>query len=149
MPDKISYDSPLLVASDHAGFDLKQELKNHTKQIVWKDLGCFNKEKTDYPDWADKLCRNLQNNMKGVLICGTGQGMAMKANRYSHVRAALCWNQDIAKLARSHNKANVLCLSGRFLNIDQALSILNVFLTTEFTAQEAYQRRVEKLDSSL
>ena len=147
MPQNTPYSLPLLVASDHAGFELKQELKNRSKKILWwRDLGCFNKERTDYPDWADKLCKNLQNNMKGLLICGTGQGMAMKANRYSHVRAALCWNQEVAKLARSHNQANVLCLPSRFLNSDQALSILNVFLTTPFTNQEAYQRRIKKLN---
>ena len=146
--NKVPYHSALLIASDHAGFDLKQALKEHNKQLPWKDLGCFNKERTDYPDWADKLCKNLKNNMKGVLICGTGQGMAMKANRYLHVRASLCWNPEIAKLARSHNQANILCLPGRFVNINQARSILHVFLTTEFDEQTVYQRRIQKLKPS-
>ena len=144
--NQTSYDRPLLIASDHAGFDLKQELKKESQQILWEDLGCFSKERTDYPDWAEKICKNLKDNSKAVLICGTGQGMAIKANRYPHVRAALCWNQEIAKLARSHNNANILCLPGRFLNINQALSILNVFLTTSFEDQEAYKRRLKKLN---
>ena len=142
---QISYDRPLLIACDHAGFDLKQELKQNSRQVLWEDLGCFNKERTDYPDWVEKVCKKLQSNNMAVLACGTGQGMAIKANRYSHIRAALCWNEEIAKLARSHNDANVLCLPGRFLNVNQALCILNMFLTTPFDSQEAYKRRVQKL----
>ena len=139
------YSLPLLIASDHAGFDLKQQLKIKKKQILWRDLGCFSEKRTDYPDWADKLCKNLQNNMKGLLICGTGQGMAIKANRYPHIRATLCWTPEITRLAVSHNQANVLCLPGRFLNIEQALLILDVFLTTKFNSQSVYERRIKKL----
>ena len=140
-----SYCLPLLTASDHAGFKLKQQLKLKKKQILWRDLGCFSEQRTDYPDWADKLCKNLQNNMKGLLICGTGQGMAIKANRYPHIRAALCWNPEIARFAINHNQANVLCLPGRFLNIEKALLILDVFLTAEFNKESVYQRRIKKL----
>ena len=147
MTDKALYSLPLLLASDHAGFDLKQELKKQSKPFLWKDLGCFSKKRTDYPDWADKLCKSLQGDMRAVLICGTGQGMAMRANRHPHVRAALCWNQEIAQLARKHNKANVLCLPGRFLNVNQALSIVKVFMESSFDNQTAYQRRVKKLSS--
>ena len=140
-----SYALPLLIASDHAGLALKSELKNLRKELHWKDLGCFGSERTDYPDWADKLCQSLQDNMFGVLICGTGQGMCIKANRYPKIRAALCWDEKIAELSRAHNKANVLCLAGRFLNPSQALKILDVFLKTDFEDQEAYRRRVKKL----
>lgn len=140
-----SYSLPLLVASDHAGWALKNELKDLRKDLNWKDLGCFNTERTDYPDWADKLCQSLKENMFGVLICGTGQGMCMQANRYPQIRAALCWDEKITELSRAHNKANVLCLSGRFLNSSQALKILDVFLKTNFDEQTAYKRRVEKL----
>ena len=114
-----SYSLPLLIASDHAGLTLKNELKKHRKNLNWKDMGCFSRERTDYTDWADKLCRVLQDDMFGVLICGTGQGMCIKANRYPKIRAALCWDENIARLSRSHNKSNVLCLSGRFLNTPQ------------------------------
>lgn len=154
---------PLLIASDHAGFDLKTKLIEET-QFLWKDLGCFSKERTDYPDWADKLCsklyetlqkneklkaseKNLKSEPLGVLICGTGQGMAMRANRWKHIRAGLCWNEEIAFLARSHNQANVLCLPGKFMNKNQAQGILNKFLTTEFNPETAYKRRVEKLEN--
>lgn len=165
---------PLLIASDHAGFDLKKKLLEE-KQFFWKDLGCFSPERTDYPDWADKLCQNLKLNLahsdspagdssltgskpskkiysepiysepKGVLICGSGQGMAIRANRYQHIRASLCWNEEIAFLAGSHNQANVLCLPGKFMDKNQALGILNVFLKTKLKTDPAYKRRVKKL----
>lgn len=143
------YSFPLLIASDHAGLNLKNELKKSRTDLDWQDLGCFSLERTDYPDWAKQLCQSLQDNMFGVLICGTGQGMCIQANRYLTVRAALCWDEELARLARSHNKANVLCLPGRFLTPSQALKILNVFLTTKFDDQEAYKRRVKKLSSKV
>ena len=139
------YSLPLLTASDHAGLTLKNKLKTYRKNLNWKDLGCLSSERTDYPDWADQLCQSLQNNMFGVLICGTGQGMCIKANRYPKIRAALCLNEEMARLSRAHNKANVLCLAGRLLKLSQALKILDVFLKTEFDDQDTYQRRVKKL----
>ena len=139
------YSFPLLVASDHAGLSLKNDLKTLRKDLNWRDLGCFSPQRTDYTDWADKLCLALQKDMFGVLLCGTGQGMCIKANRYTKVRAALCWNEQIARLSRTHNDANVLCLSGRFLNSEQALKILDVFLKTDFDNQDTYLKRVKKL----
>ena len=140
-----SYSLPLLIASDHAGLVLKNKLKFLRKNINWRDMGCFSSNRTDYTDWADKLCLALQDNMLGVLICGTGQGMCIKANRWPKIRAALCWSEDIARLSRSHNKANVLCLAGRFLKAPHALKILDVFLATKFDSQLVYQKRVDKL----
>lgn len=144
---------PLLIASDHAGFELKTKLIEKT-QFLWEDLGCFSKERTDYPDWADKLCSQLIKNLKtmpeplGVLICGTGQGMAIRANRWNPIRASLCWNEDLAFLARNHNQANVLCLPAKFLDKNQAFQILNVFLTTKFNTESVYKRRLKKLSSA-
>jgi len=138
---------PILIASDHAGFELKAKLLKE-KLFLWKDLGCFNKERTDYPDWADKLCNKIQNSELdsfGLLICGTGQGMAIRANRWKSIRASLCWNEDIAFLARSHNQSNVLCLPAHFLNLSQALSILETFIKTDLNPEPAYKRRIKKL----
>ena len=145
MTDSFVYSLPLLIASDHAGFELKQQLISYKKKLFWKDLGCFSADRTDYPDWADKLCQSLQKNMLGVLVCGTGQGMAIKANRWKHIRASLCWDKNIAFLARSHNQANVLCLPARFLQLDQAVGILEVFLQTGFKNTKDYRRRIQKL----
>ena len=144
MSEKISYSLPLFIASDHAGFALKQQLKIQAK-LNWKDLGCFNSRRTDYTDWADKLCKKMQNNMFGVLICGTGQGMCMRANRYPQIRAALCGDKNMAQFSRKHNKANVLCLAGRFLSFSQALKILLTFLTTDFENNQTYEKRIKKL----
>ena len=176
-PDIKSF--PLFIASDHAGFELKTQLLEE-KQFLWKDLGCFSKDRTDYPDWADKLCKSLKKpdnlqshaihskkenpNSKsdfdssdcnpkegflsesfGVLICGTGQGMAIRANRWKHIRASLCWNEEIAFLARSHNQANVLCLPGKFIDKNQAVKILDTFLKTSFHIETSYKRRIKKL----
>ena len=143
---------PLLIASDHAGFDLKSKFLEE-KQFLWKDLGCFSKERTDYPDWADKLCEqlhpestsHLSKEAFGVLICGTGQGMAIRANRWKHIRASLCWNEELAFLARNHNQANVLCLPGKFIDKNQALGILKVFLNAKISTEVAHIRRVKKL----
>ena len=150
---------PLLIASDHAGFQLKEKLLED-KSLPWQDLGCFHKERTDYPDWADKLCRQMTENINkakslksvseplGVLICGTGQGMVIRANRWASLRASLCWNQEIAFLARNHNQANVLCLPANFINKDQALNILQTFLETKFNPEVSYKRRVEKTNQN-
>ncbi len=141
----LPYSLPLLIASDHAGWPLKQELKKYRRGLQWKDLGCHSKKRTDYPDYAQRLCQALQKNMIGVLICGSGQGMCIQANRYPHIRAALCWDENTAKLSKAHNKANVLCLPGRILPPSTALKILDCFLKTDFDSQEDYKRRVKKL----
>ncbi len=139
------YSLPLLIASDHAGFPLKKLLKAYRPRINWKDVGPFTKDRTDYPDWAEKLGSQMQEDLFGVLICGTGQGMCMKSNKMPNIRAALCWNKEIAKLSRAHNNANVLCLPGRFLSLEKSLNILDTFLETKFDDNPVYQRRVKKI----
>ena len=142
----MTYSLPLLVASDHAGFHLKNFLIKNFPDQNWKDLGPDNPDRTDYPLWAEKLCRHIQPQLFGVLICGSGQGMAMKANRYPHIRAAICLNQTTAHLARFHNNANVLCLAGRLIPPEKAMEILQVFLSTDFNKTDpAHKRRVKQL----
>jgi len=141
----VIYTLPLLVACDHAGFELKQLLKTHRPRILWRDIGPFNKDQTDYPHWAKKLCSHIQGEAFGVLICGTGQGMCMTANKHPHIRASLCWNVKIAQLARSHNNSNVLCLGGRVLSLKDALEILDTFLKTPFANNSVYQTRVQNI----
>jgi len=127
------------IASDHAGFELKQKIvsflhKNWSGLIV-HDMGPMTEDRVDYPDYADLVAEKVQNEPKdniGILICGSGQGMCMRANRYSQVRAALVYNEEIARLSRQHNDANVLCLGGRVLEHDFALSLVKIFLETEF-----------------
>ncbi len=139
----------LPIAADHAGFDLKQYFLENFKSDTWvlKDLGTTSKESTDYPDYADRVVMEMKTNDLpfGILICGSGQGMAMRANRYRGIRAALCWTEEIAKIAREHNDANVLSLPSRQIEPETALKILNTFLSTPFEGGR-HQRRVDKIN---
>jgi ribose 5-phosphate isomerase B len=138
----------IFIAADHAGLELKRHLVARLPHLPFRDLGTHSTESVDYPDFATKLCLNLKENLKdscGVLICGSGQGMAIRANRFPFIRAALCWTEDVAKLAREHNDANVLCLGGRLVTFPTAEEILDAFLKTPFTGGR-HQGRVDKLN---
>lgn len=137
----------IYVASDHAGLELKRHLIGRFPFLPWKDLGTMNGDSVDYPDYAAKLCKELEPHLKdsiGVLICGSGQGMAIRANRFPFIRAALCMSEEMAKLARQHNDANVLCLGGRLTVFPIAERILDVFVKTPFEGGR-HQGRVDKL----
>lgn len=137
----------IYIASDHAGFELKEYLINSFKKnnIEIIDLGCNSaKDSVDYPDYANKLCEKITENNFGILICGTGVGISISANRHKKIRAALCYNKTIAKLARSHNDANVICLGARILKKKYALAICKTFFTQKFDGQR-HVARVEKL----
>lgn len=140
----------VLVASDHAGFELKQKLIQSLTDMNWKDLGPATTASVDYPDFADLVGSfiNQNPNEKAVLICGSGQGMCMRANKYPNVRAALVYNSDIAQLSREHNDANVLCLGSRFMSQEEATKIIKVFFNTPF-AGGRHQLRVDKIKSPL
>lgn len=137
----------LYVASDHAGFELKELLKIAAPDLPWRDLGPIDASSVDYPDFANKVAEKLRGgdaNALGVLICGSGQGMAIRANKYGHIRAALCVTEEMAELARAHNNANVLCLGARLVPKDLAAKILAKFLKTNFEGGR-HERRVAKL----
>jgi ribose 5-phosphate isomerase B len=139
----------IFVASDHAGFVLKKFLilKSMKLGLEIFDLGCFSAEKTaDYPDYAKKLCKKItkKNCFRGILICGSGIGISIAANRFKHIRAALCHNIKLAKLARAHNDANVLCLGARIIKQQSALSITKAFFSTEFEGAR-HAARIRKL----
>ena len=137
--------------TDHGGFALKTQLINALKQdglIEIIDLGCFTNDSVDYPDYAAKVCQALQNQEVnfGVLVCTTGIGMSIAANKYFGIRAALCLNEDSASFSRKHNDANVLVLSGKYTNFNSAYKILNVFLQTQFTEEMRHCNRILKLE---
>lgn len=138
--------SKLYIASDHAGFALKEKLKDYFMNLEWVDLGPKSDDRVDYPDYASKLALAIKEDpeAKGVLVCGSGQGMAMKANKFKHIRAALCYNTEITELSRKHNDANVLCLGERLLSPDEAFDILKVFLNTSFEGGR-HAERVTKI----
>ena len=138
----------LFFASDHAAVELKTSLYSyaHAKKIEVKDFGPSHTHCVDYPDYANKLCEAMINNpcAKGILICGSGIGMSIAANRYRHIRAALVHDVRIAKLARLHNNANVLCFGSRVIDDAIAKDMLDIFLETDFEGGR-HQRRVDKL----
>ena len=143
----------IAVGCDHAGFEgppyFKQAIVEHLIGLghAVVDCGTFGPESVDYPDFADKVCEALLKGEaeKGVLLCGTGIGISIAANRHRGVRAAVCANEDMARLAREHNDANVLCLGRRILGLDECLRLIDVFLSTAFSGGERHARRVAKL----
>ncbi len=137
------------IASDHAGFELKEQLEAWLKEHGYdvEDLGTDSPSSTDYADYAHPLADKVSRGgaKRGVLLCGTGLGMAYAANRHAHVRAAVAWAPEIAELSRKHNDANVLVLPARFLSPEDAGKILDVFLKTDFEGGR-HTRRVEKIE---
>ena len=142
----------IFIASDHAGFELKEKLIPFLEELNCsvRDLGPKSDKRVDYPDFADRLCLELSSSPKaiGFLVCGSGQGMAMRANKYPHIRAALCWNEESAQLSRQHNDANVLCLGGRLMETELCFEISRTFLEERFEGGR-HQGRVEKISTDL
>ena len=139
----------ILLANDHAGTALKNDIKKalENKGYSVENLGCDTEESVDYPDFAHLLAKQVSNNnnLKGIIICGSGIGVSMSANKHKGVRSALCWNKETAKLSRSHNNANVLSLPAKFLEKKEALEIVKVFLETDFEGGR-HERRVNKIN---
>ena len=137
----------LLIASDHAGFVLKNKLMDYFKnKFEFTDFGTNSEESVDYPDFAHKLANEISTkNLSGVLICGSGVGMSMVANRYKKVRAALCLNEKMAELSREHNNANVLVLGSRLISYEEAIKCFSMFFNTEFEGGR-HQARLEKFN---
>jgi ribose 5-phosphate isomerase B len=137
------------IASDHAGFEMKEKIKAKLAAMGYEvqDLGTNSAASTDYPDYAHALAREVESNTakRGVLLCGTGLGMAYAANRHAHVRAAVAWTPEIAELARKHNDANVLALPARFVSESDAEAIVDKFLNTPFEGGR-HQPRVDKIE---
>lgn len=143
-------DRPLLIASDHAGFELKEKLKRALDgmRVAYRDLGVASTDPVDYPDQARKVAEGVSRGEaeRGLLVCGSGQGMAMAANRFRGVRAAVPADEEAARVSREHNDANVLALGGRLVDHDTAERILKVWLETPF-AGGRHAARVAKIDA--
>tara|TARA_X000000950_G_C13623376_1_gene540326 strand:- start:288 stop:716 length:429 start_codon:yes stop_codon:yes gene_type:complete len=140
--------SKIFLSSDHGGFKLKEKVKDFLLEnnLKYEDLGCKSLEPVDYPDYAKLLSKKLQdkNNSIGILFCGTGIGISMAANRFPHIRAALCTSVEMASKSRKHNDANVLALGGRILEDKLAIKIVKEFLQTDFEAGR-HSLRVDKI----
>lgn len=139
---------PIGLASDHAGYELKQFVKQYLegKGMTYKDYGTFSTESCDYPDFAHALARGIENCEadRGIAICGSGEGISMTLNKHQRIRAALAWMPEIAHLSRRHNDANVLVMPGRFIDNRTAEKIMDEFFSTDFEGGR-HMRRIEKI----
>lgn len=142
---------PVGLCSDHAGFELKEYLKSRLEAlgIAYTDYGTYTSDSCDYADFAHRLAIAIETEActRGIAVCGSGNGINMALNKHQTIRAALCWNEEIARLARLHNNANVLVLPGRFVTPSEADRLLDVFLTGDFEGGR-HQQRIDKIPVS-
>lgn len=137
----------IIIGSDHAGFEMKEALKQwlHNQSVILEDVGCHSDQSVDYPDYAHAVAQKVESeDSVGILLCGSANGVCITANKHKGIRAALCWNREIAVLARQHNDANIVCIPARFISIDEAKSIVEAFLNTSFEGGR-HQNRVNKI----
>lgn len=136
----------IAIGADHAGFEYKEALSSFLKDYDIEDFGTYAADSVDYPDFAHPVAIAVESGeyKLGILICGSGNGIAITANKHQGIRAAICWNTELASLARKHNNANILCLPARFMSIKEAQEITTTFLNTEFEGGR-HQNRVNKI----
>jgi ribose 5-phosphate isomerase B len=138
----------IAIAADHAGYDLKEQIKKYlADKFEVIDFGTHSTASCDYPDYVHPLAENISNGTmkRGILICGTANGVAITANKYPHVRAGIAWEKELAVLTRQHNDANIICIPARFVAESIAYEIVDAFLTTDFEGGR-HQNRVSKID---
>jgi len=139
------------IGADHAGFELKEKIIGYLteKGYELKDFGCYSTDSIDYPDFGHPVAQMVEENegMLGILICGSGNGISMTANKHQGVRSALCWKKELAELARQHNNANIITLPARFITEEEGAEMVDVFLSTEFEGGR-HQNRVNKIACS-
>lgn len=124
----------LAIGADHAGFEYKQALAGSVEASEVSDFGAYSTDSVDYPDFAHPVANAIENGDAdfGILVCGSGNGIAIAANKHQGIRAAICWNEELAALARQHNNANIVVIPARFISLELAKKIVNVFLSTDF-----------------
>jgi ribose 5-phosphate isomerase B len=136
----------LAIGCDHAGFSLKEFLKSNFNELDWLDKGCYSADSVDYPDFAHAVARSIEDKETelGILICGSGNGISIAANKHAGIRAAIAWKPELASLARQHNDANILSLPARFISESEAIEIVRAFLDASFEGGR-HQTRVNKI----
>jgi ribose 5-phosphate isomerase B len=141
-------DQIIPIACDHGGFEMKEFIKDELIKEGYqvKDYGTYSNESVDYPDFIHPISRDINNGVYklGIILCGSGNGSQMVANKYPNVRAALCWSEEITRLARQHNDANILSLPGRFIDKELAFNMVKIFLTTDFEGGR-HAGRIQKI----
>lgn len=139
----------IAISSDHAGFIYKKILIEFLegKGYFVKDFGCFSEDSVDYPDFAHIVAKEVEkkNFEKGIILCGSGNGVAMAANKHKNIRAAICWTKVITRLSRTHNNANICCIPARFISVEETKDFVEIFLKTEFE-KGRHERRVKKIE---
>lgn len=139
----------IAIGADHGGFALKEKIVEYlkSKNIEYKDFGCFSMDSCDYPEYAKIVANEVAKGVfnRGILVCGSGIGMSIAANKTKGIHAALCWNEATATSARTHNNSNVLCLGERQIGIDMGLKIVDIWLNTEFEGGR-HQKRVDMIE---
>jgi ribose 5-phosphate isomerase B len=148
MISPFNLNKPIAIGSDHAGYDYKEDLISflEAKGLAFTDFGTHNKDSVDYPDYAHPVSEAVEKNDAafGILICGSANGVAITANKHQGVRAAVCWGEELAKLSREHNNANIICIPARFVREGDAEKMVNVFIATEFE-DGRHGKRVDKI----
>lgn len=139
---------PIAIGCDHAGFDCKEDLISFLEgeEMVYEDFGTYNKDSVDYPDFAHPVATAVEDGRAsfGILLCGSANGVAIAANKHQGIRAAICWGEELAELARKHNNANIICIPARFVRDGDAEKMLDVFMNTAFEGGR-HKSRVEKI----
>lgn len=139
---------PIAIGCDHAGFDYKEELKKYLTDLglTIRDFGAHSKDSVDYPDFAHPLAEAVEKGecSFGILLCGSANGVAITANKHQGIRAAICWNEPIASLARQHNNANVICIPARYVSLDLSMQMIDSFIATDFEGGR-HATRVDKI----
>ena len=141
----------ILIGNDHAGYSLKLSIiKNLEDKYEFFDKGSYSNESVDYPDYASIIAKEIQSEKGdlGILICGTGNGVCMTANKFKGIRAVICWNEEIAKLAKKHNNANIICMPSRFIKEEEAIKIIESFILEKFEGGR-HERRIKKINENL
>jgi ribose 5-phosphate isomerase B len=148
METSFNKELPVVIGADHAGFEYKTELIGLLQSEGWQveDKGTYSADSVDYPDFAHPVAKDVASGKAafGILVCGSGNGVCITANKHAGVRAALCWNEELASLARQHNNANILCIPSRFISMDVAKAMMAKFLDTPFEGGR-HEKRVEKI----
>lgn len=141
----------ILIGNDHAGYSLKLSIiKNLEDKYEFFDKGSYSDESVDYPDYASIIAKEIQSEKGdlGIIICGTGNGVCMTANKFKGIRAVICWNEEIAKLAKQHNNANIICIPSRFIKVEEAVKIIESFILEKFEGGR-HERRIKKINENL
>jgi ribose 5-phosphate isomerase B len=148
MESHFDISKPVALGSDHAGYEYKEDLISYleAKGIAYKDFGTHSKESVDYPDFAHPVASAVENGEAGfgILLCGSANGVAITANKHQGIRAAVCWGEELAQLAREHNNANIICIPARFVREGDAEKMVEIFMHTSFEGGR-HERRVEKI----